>query len=125
MTRKSRIDQQLVNELKNGREELLSGMSLQALLSALSRRLPSVTRNIYIVDWIPEQGEDLYDVLVDGVAVVHLEIPRGRQDTEDMFEMWPVREYIKRRKGMTKTDRRKLHLAIQLAAAEIKISERG
>lgn len=114
MTRRHRSEKQLINELKTGREQLLSGGS-SLLLSVLRRRLQSVTRNIFIVRWIPEQGEDLFDVLVDGVTVAHVELPRVKGGSDEVFETWPVEEY---RRQLTRSDRRKLELAVQLAGTE-------
>jgi hypothetical protein len=116
MSRVSFSDQQLINELKSGREHLLSGAS--PLLSELQKRLGSTIRNIFILRWIPEQGEDLYDILVDGVIVVHIEMRRGIQATVDTSQVRPVEEYLKARKHLTRRERRKLDLALQLAAAE-------
>jgi hypothetical protein len=111
-------DERMINELKKGRETLLADTSASALLSVLRRRLQSATGNMYVLDWIPEQFDDLYDVLVDGVSVVHIEISRGSA-TEDVFQMWPVEEYLGMvRKVLTKPARRKLELALQLAKAE-------
>jgi hypothetical protein len=68
----------------------------------------------YILRWIPEQGEDLYDVLVDGATVAHIEIPRHIPAQETVFESWPVEEYRRTRGTVTKPERRKLELALQL-----------
>ena len=116
MTHVSLSDQQMIKELKQGREQLLSGTSSRTLLHALRRRLQSITRDIYILSCIPEQSEDLYDVLVDGVIVVHVEIPRGRQSAEEAFQIWPVEEYV--RKKLERPKRRMLELALRLSVAE-------
>ena len=79
----------------------------------LRQHLLSITRNLYILRWIPEQAEDLYDILVDGVTVVHIELPRDPGSTEIVFEKRSVKEYARR--GMTKPNRRKLELALELA----------
>jgi len=115
MTRQSLSDQQMIDDLKSGRERLLSEPSLQPLLSALRRGLQSITRNIYVFRWIPEQGEDLYDVLVDGTVVVHVEVPRdASQIGTAAFQEWAVEEYLKVQ-TLAKHDRRKLELARSLA----------
>jgi hypothetical protein len=105
----------MISELEKGREELLSEPSSQSLLSNLRRKLQSITRNIYVFRWTPEQTEDLYDVLVDGTTVVHIEIPRETRSAEIVFEKWGIQEYLNTRKHLTKPDRRKLELALRLA----------
>jgi hypothetical protein len=116
--RQSLSDEQLMSELTEGRERLLSDTASQKLLSTLRRRLQSITQNIYILNWIPEQGEDLYDVLVDGVTVVHVEIPHTAQGSDEVFEQCSVEDYLKSKKSLTRPDRRRLELALRLARAQ-------
>lgn len=106
-------EKQMIQELEAGREHLLSAPAARRLLSLLRHDLQSITRNVYIVRHIPEQYEDLYDILVDGVTVVHVERPRDVSSTEIVFEKSGIKEYLKARR--TKPDRRKLELAIELA----------
>jgi hypothetical protein len=110
----------MMRELESGREHLLSAPASRRLMSFLRRRLESITRNIYIIRWIPEQAEDLYDILVDGTTVVHIEIPRdvGSGEGGIVFEKRDVGEYLSSQKHLTKTDRRRIELALQLAQRE-------
>jgi len=119
--RQSLTDKRMIDELERGRELLLSDPSSHKLLSSLRRKLQSVTRNIYVVRWIPEQTEDLYDVLVDGTSVVRVEVPRDARTAEVVFEKFGVEEYLNRR--LTKPDRRKLELALGLAQRVGRVSE--
>src|SRR5260370_19879611 len=111
----------MIDELERGRELLVADPSSHKLLSSLRRKLQSVTRNIYVVRWIPEQTEDLYDVLVDGTSVVRVEVPRDARTAEVVFEKFGVEEYLNRR--LTKPDRRKLELALGLAQRVGRVSE--
>jgi hypothetical protein len=115
--RQSLTDKRMIGELEKGREQLLSDPSSRKLLSSLRRKLQSITRNIYVVRWTPEQTEDLYDVLVDGTSVVHIEVPRDARTDEVVFEKFGIEEYLNRR--LTKPDRRKLELPLRLAQARI------
>ncbi|GFE88610.1 hypothetical protein GCM10011488_35640 [Steroidobacter agaridevorans] len=108
-------DRKMIDELEKSREQLLSASSSEGLLRVLRRKLQSITPNVYVLRWIPEQGEDLYDVLVDGATVAHIEIPRRNPDQETVFETWPVEEYRRTRKILTTPERRKLQLALHLA----------
>ena len=116
MTRHSLSDQAIIQELQQGRRALLSDESSRSLLASLRRLLQSITPNLYILRWIPEQGEDLYDVLVDGKTVARIEISRTGGEVQNAFRTWTVEEYIHAQAEMTKSERRKLDLALKLAA---------
>lgn len=115
MTPRRRSEKQMIEELEAGREYLLSAPAARRLISLLRQRLQSITRNVYIVGYIPEQTEELYDILVDGTTVVHIELPRDEASTEIVFEKYGVKEYLEVRRKMTKPNRRKLELALELA----------
>lgn len=115
MTPRRRSEKQMIEELEAGREYLLSAPAARRLLSLLRRRLQAITRNVYVVRHIQEQTEDLYDILVDGITVVHIELPRDGDSTEIVFEKNGVKEYLEARRQMTKPNRRKLELALELA----------
>lgn len=117
MTRHSPSNQQLAEELQRGREALLTEESSRSLLAALRQLLRSITPNLYILRWIPEQGEDLYDILVDGTTVARVEIPRAGGDGQKICSTSTVEEYIREQPGMTKLERRKLEVALNLAAS--------
>ncbi len=114
MTPRAIAKQALIDELESGRARLLTEDSGRCLLQAIRRRLQTITNNLYILRWIPEQGDDLYDVLVDGTSVVHVEIPRNG-DRETVFDLVTVEVYQGRATTFTKTDRRKLEVALELA----------
>jgi len=118
MITQSVSDERIVDDLKKSRERLLSEPESRELLSGLRRQLQSITRNLYVIRWIPEQAEDLYHVLVDGTTIVHIEIPRVRHDGAPAFKKWPVEAYMKERKAIPKRERRKLELALRLARSE-------
>jgi hypothetical protein len=105
----------MICELEAGREHLLSAPTSQRLLSLLRSRLRSITRNIYIIRYIPEHAEELYDILVDGATVVRVEIPRDMSSNEIVFEKSNVKEYLASHRQLTKPHRRKFELALELA----------
>lgn len=115
MIKQTLSDKRMIEELSRGRERLFADGSFGKLLSTVQRRLQSITRNIYIVHWIPEQLEDLYDLLIDGETIVRVEIPRNDGIGETVFEKWTVNEYLRNQKNLGKIDRRRLRLAIELS----------
>ncbi|WP_375314106.1 hypothetical protein WHZ77_13645 [Bradyrhizobium sp. A5] len=102
----------MIGELEAGREHLLSAPESRRLLSLLRQRLQSISRNVYILRYIPEQTEELYDILVDGITVVYIELPRDASSGEIVFQKSGVDEY---RARLGKLGRRKLELALELA----------
>jgi hypothetical protein len=118
MIHRSLTDQRIIDELIAGRKWLFSEASSRKLLSALRRELQSITRNVYVFRYIPEQCEEIYDLLIDGTTVARIEIPRDDRRGEIIFEKWSVDEYLKMPKTLEKITRRKLQLAIELSQRE-------
>lgn len=116
MAQQTLAEQALIAELEGERARLLADESARGLLQVIRRRLRTTTNNLYLVRCIPEQRENLYDVLVDGASVAHIEIRRGEVQ-ETVFELSSVEAYQRRAMSLTKTDRRKLEVALQLARA--------
>lgn len=117
MTRHSSSNQQIAEELQRGRAALLTNESSRSLLATLRQLLQSITPNLYILRWIPEQGEDLYDILVDGTTVARVEIPCAGGGGQKVCRTSTVEEYIREQPSMTKLERRKLEIALNLAAS--------
>lgn len=110
------ISSSLNAELLQSKEKLLSGKNSAELLSALRANFPDLTDNVFIVGWIPEQGEDIFTVLVDGDKVVEVEISRvSSAENPVSFDVLTVREYLKQNPDLSNTTRRKLDAAIQLS----------
>lgn len=109
--------ERIAEELQRGRESLLTDESFRSLRGALRKTLESISPNLYVLNWVPEQGEDLYDILVDGTQVACAEIPRAGVSGERKCRVLTLAAYIHERRGMAKPDRRKLEVALQLAAA--------
>lgn len=105
----------LDEELLQSREQLLNGKNHVELLLALRTNFPSMTDNVFIVGWIPEQGEDIFTVLVDGNKVVKAEISRiNPAENPIIFDVVTVKEYLKLNPVISKFIRRKLNAAMQL-----------
>lgn len=87
-------EQQLVDELVRGRELLFFDKSYTTLLHEIRKLVQSITPNLYILDWISEQTEDLYAVLVDTQIVVQVEIPRMGKGGGKLLYEGKVADYI-------------------------------
>jgi len=81
------------------------------LLSILESRLGLVS-SAFVLNWTPEQAEDLYSILVNGSEVVWLEILRSSGELVD-FQFTSVKEY--ERSLRSRQQRLKLAVALDLA----------
>jgi hypothetical protein len=83
---------------------------------------------MYIVDYIPEQYEEIYEVLVDGKTVVSVELSRKIVDAPAVLESWSLDDYMKRKGRLSKLARRRLNFAMELAnehREKIKVPDAG
>ena len=71
----SRTEQQMREELIRSNLSLQDG-SYGRLVSALESANVNVV-GAYVLNWIPEQAEDIYAVLVSANEVLTVEVPRG------------------------------------------------
>lgn len=98
--------------LLNSAALLFSGESNSLLLSALKALFPSLSFAL-VVNWIPEQAEDIYWVLIDLDRIAVVEIPRSSNDIANVStDVLELREYQKRR--LSAESRQKLEVAIEL-----------
>jgi hypothetical protein len=119
----NRVDERIMNELRQRREWLLSEEArAQDILMHLRREMRSLTRNIYFLGSIPEQYEDLYDFLIDADTVVRVEIPRDSRSGEVVFEKWSTKDYRRRLSGR---ECHRFQLALKLAIPERKAARQG
>ena len=113
----SRRDAQeaLDQQLEESRVRLLSGNGPPALLTTLRSVFPDLSDNVYIIHHLPEQGEDIYDVLVDATTVVHVEVPRRGVSQRVVIEEMPLERYREIHSPLSKLNRRRLDAIIRLA----------
>lgn len=80
----------------------------RGLESALTAKNIDIDR-VFLINWIPEQGEDVYVVMVSVDRILIIEIPRA--DGEVQYEEQSVVEY---RKGCSRHVSRKILTAQEL-----------
>jgi hypothetical protein len=116
MKKLSRTDKEMIGSLRAGRAHLLFDPSRQELLSTIQKELNTISSNMYIVDHVPEQLEEIYEVLVDGTTIASVELPRKSVGGSIVFKSCTLDDYLKRTKGrLSKLHRRRLNFAIELA----------
>jgi hypothetical protein len=83
------------------------------LLTALRTKLPGLTK-AYVVNHVPEQGEDFYTVVVGSDLIAFVEVDRLSSGTEPIVELQSVREYHELHRKLGRDLRENLEVAIQL-----------
>jgi hypothetical protein len=73
----SRVEHQLREQLVQSNKALCNGGN-EKLMHILQALTVDFTRT-YVIDWTPEQAEDLYSVLLPNDNVLIVEIPRHEQ----------------------------------------------
>lgn len=71
------VKEALLIELERSRVQLMAEWSSNGMLGLIDERLKVRSEDMYVLHWIPEQGEDIYDILVDGKSVLRVEISRS------------------------------------------------
>jgi len=110
----SRTESEFREELVRSRVSLFSEPGKQRLLDALRSVCPDLNTG-YVIGWTPEQGEDLYRVLVDGATVVAVEVDRTDLDIPPDIKVIPVAEY---QRGLSRSARIRLAVATDLLREE-------
>jgi hypothetical protein len=107
----SRTEQDIREQLIKSYKSLLNDKSKQKLLSVIESTFPDM-KSAYIINWIPEQGEDIYTVLINTETITKIEISRVDTNFKPVIESIPVTKYIK---NLSKVRQIKLAVAIDLA----------
>jgi hypothetical protein len=106
----------LKSELAASMTSLLSGETYPQLLAALKLRFPQLSFAA-ILNWIPDQGEDFYWIMVDGKRIVVAEVPRASTTPggAKVLEEMTLTDYQRRKHS--RVSRRTLKAALELIDA--------
>ena len=84
MSKKFRHEDQVRDDLLKSMSALFSDSEMSSLLTRLRSNFPLISFAL-IVNWIPEQGEDIYWILIDESRIAVIEVPRRTNiDVGDM-----------------------------------------
>lgn len=101
------------------REELKrSNSALQGTDSKLRHILIAEgheTENTYVLNWMPEQLEDIYTVLIGGSYLVHVEIDKYDSAKSPIVERVELESYLH---GLSKINQIRLAVARELACTK-------
>jgi hypothetical protein len=107
-------DQQLANTLLSSNKALNHNDEYKALRMALLGHGLDV-ESAFILNWIPEQGEDIYTILADNSKIAIVELARNELKEVMDFDVLAIEDY-KQKFPLSKTARQKLTMAINLQA---------
>jgi len=62
------------------------------LLEVISKKF-DILIIAYVINWIPEQSEDIYVVLVNNSIIAKIEISRVAKDEEPLIEVFDINQY--------------------------------
>lgn len=77
-------------------------------------------KTAYIVHWIPEQGEDIYKILINDCIIVEIELDHFDVEVEAIVESKTIPRYLQ---GLSKQSQIKLAVALDLAKQDFKNME--
>lgn len=113
---KSLAEDRLIRELKSAQRALLSDETSPSLLASLKTQLSDFSDNVFIIECIPEQAEDMYTILINGNVIIEVEISREKAVQDPVsFDVLSLQTYMKVNPNLSKTIRRKLNLAVLLS----------
>ncbi|WP_270168944.1 hypothetical protein [Paenibacillus sp. SYP-B4298] len=86
------------------------------LLDVLRQSFP-ILETAYILNWIPEQEEDFYTILINDSLIANIELNRLNQEVVPIINSMPLSQY---KSGLSKINQIKLAVAIDLARKDLK-----
>lgn len=73
------------------------------------------TNNAYVLHWTPEQLEDIYTVLIDGILLLSVETDKFDSSKSPIFEKIELSDY---KHGLSRTNQVQLAVAQELVNAK-------
>lgn len=86
------------NELIQSNIALFKDNETNRLLKIL-KSICSNMKTAYIINWTPEQGEDLYTILIDCTLILKIELNRVNPNDKPYFETFTLYDF---KRGLSK-----------------------
>lgn len=112
----SKTEEDFRVRLMNSHRSLFQENSNERLLNVLRNSFPKM-RTAYFIGHTPEQGEDLYRILINTDTIALIELDRYNLDIKPIVGTISVRDYVK---GLNKMDQIKMAVALDLAQRDLK-----
>ncbi|WP_054029186.1 hypothetical protein [Bacillus sp. FJAT-28004] len=101
--------------LQASRIYLFNDKDMHRFLNIISETFPAM-KTACILDWIPEQGEDIFTFLVDTHSVLKIELDRYDKKVAPIVDMYSIEDWTK---GLSKMNQIKIAVALDLAKQDI------
>ncbi len=111
----SKTEQDFKQQLIKSNKLLFDDEEYKNLLKVLYEYFPNM-RTAYIIHWIPEQGEDIYRLLIDDSLIAEIALDRINLEVKPLVESALISQY---RQGLTKINQIKLLVALDLAKKDL------
>ncbi|NRS51982.1 hypothetical protein [Brevibacillus sp. HB2.2] len=112
----SKLEKEVREELKKSNQSLFKSEMKRRLLEVIRSAFPEM-KTAYIVDWIPEQGEDIYKILINDSIITEIELDRYNFEIEPIVVTKTISQYLQ---GLSKQCQIKLAIALDLAKQDLK-----
>ncbi len=112
----SKTEQEFRDVLIKSHTALFEGKSYEGLMQELRTNFPEM-KTAYFIKHIPEQGEDVYTMLVDLDTAAKIEISRYSENEKLIVEISNINDF---KRGISKVEQIKLAVAIELAKSDMK-----
>lgn len=112
----SKTEQDIRKQLVKSNELLFKSEENKRLLEVIRSIYPEM-KAAYIIDWIPEQGEDIYKLLINDNIILVIELDRLNVEIEPIVELKTIPQYLQ---GLSKYNQMKLGVALDLAKKNLK-----
>lgn len=110
----SKQEQDFRKELEGSNLVLAKDGKAELIMNVLKDTFGEL-KSAYILNWTPEQGEDIYTILVDIDKIANVEISRVNHSEVPLIETYNLKDFQKR---LSKVFQIKLAVAIDLAKTE-------
>lgn len=107
----SKQEQDFRKELEGSNIVLAQDSKAQKILNELRATFGDV-KTAYILNWTPEQAEDIFTILINLDKIVKVEISRINESEVPIIESFHIKNY---QKGLSKVFQIKLAVALDLA----------
>ncbi|MGF9910436.1 hypothetical protein [Brevibacillus porteri] len=111
----SKLEQEIREQLNKSNQSLFKSEEKRRLLEVIRSSYPEMN-TAYIVHWIPEQGEDIYKILINDSIIAEVELDRYN-DLEPIVATKTISQYLQ---GLSKQCRITLAVALDLAKQDLK-----
>jgi hypothetical protein len=112
----SKKEQEIRELLIRSNQLLFKSEEKKRLLEVIKSSYPGMN-TAYIIHWIPEQGEDIYQILINDNIISEIELERNNLDVEPIVESIEITQYLH---GLSKHNQIKLAVALDLAKQDLK-----